>query len=206
MKQYADYLFAHKDGNEEYERAAELIKSMLNYGSYAQKYFSHNVDALANEADYITEAEKDVSGVTAELLEAYRNSAEQKNDFVKFEGSNLVLLSQTTLKLYFTLDETKADQIVFTCARGGKEQELKKTKSGQYYFVEITDIAAKDLDEEYTVTISDGETDFQVTYSVMAYCYNVLTREITDQRTKELKDVIAALYLYNQEANVYFEP
>lgn len=206
VKQYADYLFAHKDGNEEYERAAELIKSMLNYGSYAQKYFSHNVDALANEADYITEAEKDVSGVTAELLEAYRNSAEQKNDFVKFEGSNLVLLSQTTLKLYFTLDEAKADQIVFTCARGGKEQELKKTKSGQYYFVEITDIAAKDLDEEYTVTISDGETDFQVTYSVMAYCYNVLTREITDQRTKELKDVIAALYLYNQEANVYFEP
>ena len=205
VKQYADYLFQHKDNNATYEKAAGLIKSMLNYGSYAQKYFKHREETPANAGDYITEEEKDVSAVTADTLISYGNPAEQKSEFVKFEGSNLLLLSQTTLRLYFTVDETKVEDMVFTCIRNGEERELEKVKSGNYYYVEITDIAAKDLDETYTVTVSDSSSRLEVQYGVLAYCYNVLKREITDQRTQELKDVIAGLYLYNQEANRYFE-
>ena len=38
-KEYADYLLAHPE-NEEFAAAADLVKKMLNYGAYAQIYFS----------------------------------------------------------------------------------------------------------------------------------------------------------------------
>lgn len=200
VKQYAEYLLEHKEEKEEYAKAEGLIKSMLNYGGYAQTYFKHRVDdGLANEG--ISDEEKDVSSVTAETLADFSNTAVQENGLVKFEGSNLSLLSQTTLRLYFTVkDDTKADSIKFTC--GGKE--LAKARSGQYWYVEVADIPAKDLDAAYTVTVSDGTSEpLEVKYSVMAYCYNVMSRGITASRTQELKNVIAALYLYNQQAEAY---
>ena len=137
--------------------------------------------------------------MTADTLQSFQKTDTQENTWVKFEGSNLSLLSQTTLRLYFTIkDETK--NVTFTC--NGKE--LAKTKSGQYWYVEIDNIAAKDLDETFTVTVSDGAETLEVQYSVMAYSYNVMSREITAIRTQELKNAIAALYLYNQAANAYW--
>ena len=201
IREYAEYILEHRADKAEYENAVPLIKSMLNYGSYAQAYFKYRNEAgqLANDSSYIQDNEKDVSTVTADTLQSFQKTDTQENTWVKFEGSNLSLLSQTTLRLYFTIkDETK--NVTFTC--NGKE--LAKTKSGQYWYVEIDNIAAKDLDETFTVTVSDGAETLEVQYSVMAYSYNVMSREITAIRTQELKNAIAALYLYNQAANAYW--
>ncbi|MFR5876185.1 MAG: hypothetical protein ACLUFN_06820 [Eubacterium sp.] len=202
VKEYADYILAHQDDNTEYANAAALVKAMLNYGSYAQINFNNTANGLANDSEYITDTEKDISSVTAETLEQFKNEETRENDFVKFEGSNLSLLSQTTLRLWFTIkDKSKLDSITFTC----EGNPLEPVKSGSYYYIEITDIAAKDLDKDYVVTVSDDTESLDVNFSVMAYCYDVLNREITASRTQELKNTVAALYLYNVEANNYFE-
>jgi len=201
IKKYAEYILEHQAEKEEYKKAVPLIKSMLNYGSYAQQYFKHRnkPEQLANKSDYISEEEKKVSSVTADNLLRFKNTAPQKNDWVKFEGSNLSLLSETTLRLYFTITG-EAEDVTFTC----EGKTLAKTKSGQYWYVEIDNIPAKNLDKVFTVDVSKGTETLSVNYSVMAYSYNVMHRETTEIRTQELKNVIAALYLYNQEANAYY--
>lgn len=201
VKEYAEYLLAHQADSEEYADAAAMVKAMLNYGSYAQVYFKNTANGLANDSEYITEEEKAVSSVTAEMLEQYKNQTSRENDFVKFEGSNLSLLSQTALRLWFTFgNEAIADSAAFTC----EGEPLTAVQSGSYYYAEITDIAAQDLDKAYTLTVSYGGEALDVSFSVMAYCYDVLSRETTAARTQALKNTVAALYLYNAEANNYF--
>lgn len=201
VRQYAEYLLGRQDANGQYAKVANLVKAMLNYGSYAQKYFKYHTDNLANNSSYMGEEEKEVSFVTADVLKDYSNPGVQENTLAKLEGSSLSLLSKTTLRLYFTITEgTDPESLTFAC----DGRKLEKMKAGSYYYVDITDIAAKDLNKTQTVTISDGVSEGTVEYNVMAYCYNVLSREETAVRTRELKDVIAALYLYNQKAGIYF--
>ena len=69
----------------------------------------------------------------------------------------------------------------------------------------ISGIAAQNLDDDFTVCISVGDSNnYSVQYSPLTYCYNVLARETTQERTDELKDLIKALYIYNAKANNYF--
>ena len=75
----------------------------------------------------------------------------------------------------------------------------KYTISDNRYVVEIADISAHQLDEDYTVTVTDGNYSFEAKTSAMTYCYNALMN--TDDA--DLHNVAKALYLYNQAANAY---
>ena len=55
----------------------------------------------------------------------------------------------------------------------------------------------------FVVTVNDGTNTFDVTYTPMAYCANVVNRAITETRTEALKNLIKALVLYNQAADAY---
>lgn len=48
VKEYADALLSHTEGNWKYTKVAPLVKVMLNYGTAAQRYFDRNPDKLAN--------------------------------------------------------------------------------------------------------------------------------------------------------------
>ena len=78
---------------------------------------------------------------------------------------------------------------------------VEAVEAGGYYLVSIENIAAHDLDTVYTITVSDGTNTLEATYSAMTYVYNILSRD----RAQELKDVVAALRLYNLAANAYKE-
>jgi hypothetical protein len=78
-----------------------------------------------------------------------------------------------------------------------------KERSGLHY-VDIVGISAKDLDENVTVTISDGTNTAEVFFNPMSYCQGVL-RDTSGAFTAEMKDLVRALYLYNEAANVYFK-
>ncbi len=192
VKDYADSIL-----NDEatYGKAIPLVKAMLNYGAYAQTYFGYNTEALANDGLVDT----DVSGVTETDLERFAKSA-PSNEFAGLAGASLILESETTLKLYFTLP-AGADVSLYTFSNGS--EDLKPVKSGIYYYVTIQDIDAKNLDTDYKVTVKYGENSLEVTYSPMTYCYNVL-KGYTGDKAEELKNVVRALYLYNSKANAYF--
>ena len=66
--------------------------------------------------------------------------------------------------------------------------------------VAITNIAAKDLNKDYTVTINGK--DF--TFSAMSFCANVLNGNYTGDKADELVNVAKALYAYSAAADAYF--
>jgi hypothetical protein len=98
--------------------------------------------------------------------------------------------------MYFT-----AQSSTFTANYQG--EELTVMKKGNYYYVDITGISARNLDEAVTVTINDGAASADITYNPMAYCQTVLS-DTTGVYAADMKNVVAALYLYNQAANTYF--
>ena len=192
VKEYADYLFTHKDENKEFANAAELIEAMVNYGSYAQIYAGYNTENLAvGDAKNL----KSVDGVT---IYGYYESSPYETK-VQFAGANLSLLSTTTLRMYFKITDVDVANVTFTY--GGNT--LEKTQSGDYYYVELVGIPASKLDDECVVTVNDDANLFNVTYTPMAYCANVVNRETTETRTESLKNLMKALVVYNQAADAY---
>ena len=192
VKEYADYLFEHKNENTEFAKAAELIEAMVNYGSYAQIYAGYNTEKLAVGDAKNLKLLDDVW-----ITEYYEPSIYETK--VQFAGANLSLLSTTTLRMYFKITDIDAESVLI----GYQGQELEKTQSGDYYYVELVGIPASKLDDEFCIDVGDGSTYFIVTYTPMAYCTSVVHRETTETRTEDLKNLIKALVLYNRAADAY---
>ena len=188
IKGYADAIIS---GDYKDELKA-LVTAMLHYGAYAQTHFAYNTDKLANEGlDAV-----DLSAVTAEQLSGYTSASGQGTDLAKLYAASLILKSETTLRVVFQLSEGA----VLTASYNGNALEVN-SRSGLYY-VDVTNISAKDLDEAVTITISDGTNSAEVVYNPMTYCYNVLNAGTFEE---SFVNVVKALYLYNQAANTYFE-
>lgn len=203
VKDYADYLFAHVADNEAYQKAAEVVKAMLVYGTYAQKYFNYETDNYAYD---LSEAQSEISTVSSDDLNDYSpdhlsviNTAN-----VKFTGANLSLLSETTLRLFF---EVKCDIADVEFVEDSNTLEAHHY-SGDYYYVEIDNIAAKDLNKIFVIHIKDlaaGQLDGAVSYSPMTYGYFVVSRPTNEVRTEDLKALIKSMYHYNAKAVDYFK-
>ena len=183
VKTYADYIIANSSNANE----VALAKAMLNYGAAAQLDFDYNTDDLAN-ADL--EA-PDYSGVS---IDGFTSVSGQGTELATFYSASLLLKSETTLRFFFTGS--------ITATHNGQELEVKE-RNGLYY-VDVVGITAKNLDEDVTITIYDGTNTAEVTYNPMAYC-TVVQSDTTGVADQTMKDLVAALYLYNQAANTYFE-
>ena len=193
VKQYADIVIANANNNAMFTKATPLVKAMLNYGAYAQKNFQYDDSPLAN-AD-LSEEEKDVSSVTAKMLEGFVRETTGEEKGLTYSGSTLVLKSETSIRHYFTVqDGYSIDSFTFNC--GGKK--LVPVASGNMYYVEIPNIASGDLDTMYEVTVGG----FRVKYGALTYVYNQLSKTTTSETLRKL---CQAIYLYNQAANEYFK-
>lgn len=156
--------------------AKNLVNAMLSYGSYAKAYFSN---------DNLT-ASTELNNVTTDVLAGYAGQTSGTlSDGVKYYGSSLLLESDTTLRHYFRVEDgTDINGYNFS---GNK---------GNYYYMDINGISAENLDETYTSAIGN----YLISYSPMSYAYAVLR---SDSASDSLKNVVKALYLYNQSADAY---
>ena len=183
VQTYAKSILATSDN----EDVKELVKAMLNYGAASQTHFGYNTDNMANaELE-----EPDYSGVT---ISGFNTGAGQGTELAKFYSASLILKSETTLRFFFTAP--------ITATYDGQALEVKER--GGLYYVDVVGIAARNLDEDVTITINDGVSTAEVTYNPMAYCAAVLD-DTTGAYDQQMKDLVVALYLYNQAANVYLE-
>ncbi len=187
VKDYADGLLA----GDYSEESKTLIKAMLNYGAMAQKLFDYKTDSLANAG--LAASDQDLSAITADTLASYAKEKQSVEGVATLAGTILSLESETTLKLFFS---DVAEGATFTYNGAA----ITPAQSGSYYMVAITNIAAKDLNKDYTVTINGN--DF--TFSAMSFCENVLKGNYTGEKKDELVDVAKALYAYSAAADVYF--
>lgn len=79
---------------------------------------------------------------------------------------------------------------------------MKTEKKGGYQIARINNIAAGELQYNYTVTVKKGGTTLgSVTYSPMNYCYKALHGGTNDVK---LQNLVKALYWYSAEAKTYF--
>lgn len=187
-----------------------LVKAMINYGANAQLNFSYNTENLANsltDSDgnaMITEDEKDLSFVTAATFEPYKATGKTVDGLGTFAAANLVLKSETTLKVYFKPEDgITLDMLTFKVGNN----KVTATEYGEYFMIDIPNIKASALDNKYVITVTNN-TDSTKTGTfdayVYSYCYSILS-DSTGTYTEQLKDTLRALYLFNVAANKCFK-
>ena len=204
VKTYADYILNNTESNDEYAKAAPMVKAMLNYGGYSQKQFGHNTGSLANAGLY-TESEDPVLVGTVPTLTEHAFTASSKNIGVKYYGTSLLLNSETTIRHYFTFTEGEniaeiREKYEFKLADGTVLTPLMR---GGMIYIDIKDINAADLDVKYEVTVTNKTTLETITFSYSALSYAKYVLDYALAGTN-LVNVIKAMYFYNEAANSYF--
>lgn len=167
-------------------KLSALIKATSDYGYFSQKLFNYNTENL--EERTLSEA------VSSDELQKFSMNYQNLPDGVDMQMS-LLLKSETAIRLYFSGDP---DKLGASMTVDGKQQELKDAGNDMKY-IEIGNIAAANLDKEYTVKADDN---CEIKVSALSYAYAVLNSEETDEANK---DAMKALYLYSQAAEAYAE-
>ncbi len=188
VKTYADRILASSSS----AKLRDLIYAMLNYGAASQIHFEYHTDRLAN-------AGLTVPDYTQVTIDGFPVNTKQGTSLATYAGASLLLTSETTLRIFFSVDSSVAEE--FTVTYKGKLLPLG-LRSGKYY-ADVPDISAKNLDDYFTLVIHDGTDSAEVSYAPLSYCASIIenAKGIHD---RELQDVAAAMYLYNQAANAYF--
>ena len=172
------------------ESLKNLLIAMLNYGTEAQNYFGYNTSDLANAV--LTDAQKTMAPISKEMLESFKLVKTGEEAGIARTGASLLLEAETVIRYQLQLkDGYDINSYTFQY----KDQTLIPQYDAvkKVYYVDITGIAAKDLDMFYPITIGN----LQISYSPTTYVYN----KLEDAATTNL---VTSLYYYNQMANAYF--
>ena len=189
-----DFRLSHVDGNSKVSEymtpLKDLVKAMLNYGGLSQEYFGIDAENPAEGYEYTTE----LDGVTLDTIKGLSvNKASAKIDGLNYTGSWLELRS--TLVLYHSFEVTgNIADYTFKC---GDVELTPIWMGGNSYAVAVTEVYAQNIATEDTLTVTDGDATYTLTYNAMNYiklAYNDAT----------LNDLVSALYLYYAEAYDYF--
>jgi hypothetical protein len=114
---------------------------------------------------------------------------------IKLSSATLMLETETSVRIYFQLTGSKTiDDYTFYV--DGKE--VTPIEKGGKYYVEITDIAAQDLDQTYTIVVG-GLT---IKYSGLSYVNTVIKNPAT--AGEALVNAAKAIFAYNKLAEIYF--
>lgn len=194
VKKYADVIRDLASGTYEPEKA--MIRAMLNYGGYAQTYFK-DTSELANNQLYSSATDPVLTMETIDL-EAYAPTGTNVDKLT----ATLLLESETELRFYFTPEsgKTLAD---YSFELAGANKSLVTGTKGDLYYVAITGICADELQDMYTVTIRSKDTNVvfaSVKYGALSYVRTVLNDSTAET---DWKNLVKALYLYNQAALDY---
>ena len=199
VKENAAVILENKNNNEAYTKAQNVVTAMLHYGAYAQTYFGYNTDNLANEelgAQDLFQANFTGFSVTGTEVEGIGT----------FVGANLVLESETTLKVYFEPAEGVIPEFAVTSA-AINPVAYEVTSSDGRYVIAIQNIPAQHLDADFTITVKGTTETF--TISALDYCGNVVSKSADDSdlygdNTADLVNLLKSMRLYNQAAEAYF--
>lgn len=184
LKRYVDVI---KNYSEEKTRALAL--ALEDYCTAAQIMFNYNAEGLAVSDAVKAIGEEELQGYAAVFEGQLPEGVTGKALTVSFEADNSV-------KLFFYFDEG-VDPDSYQYAIDGKEAKLIK-ENGQYY-LKTSNIAAKNLADTNTYSISDGTDTCLITCSALTYA-----RAAYLLYGDDVKDLSRALLLYYQAAKNYF--
>ena len=195
VAQYARYILGASDetvlalvgGNAtKAENLRALCKAMLIYGAKSQLQFKYQVYALADQGLSYTLDPVGELGTTL-FPEDFETTTG-----LKYAGSSLVLESQTTYRLFFTVtDQAKFDSLTVKLGT----DSLSYGTRGSYVYYDIANIPATNVLKDFTLTFGE------ITVTANAGEYMTKVFNGSDQT---LQDAMTALYWYNMAAKSYF--
>ncbi len=175
-------------GNADCIEAEGLVNALEAYCANAENYFDEDAEAL-------DEVEADTDKINAIAAPTKGGTG---IDGLSVYATSLVLRETVTIRHYFKWTEG-ADLTGLTASvdNGGKVNFSLDNKNGSYLFVDIDDIPAHKLDTAFTLTLTLGDKNINVTYSAMNY-----VKQCAADSGKSL-NLSRALYNYCQEAIAY---
>lgn len=192
VAKYANRIIANNNG--EFDSMANLDKlqtlcrSMLIYGAKAQATFGYKTDSLADAGLSYTLEEVGTLGDYG--------TADLSPFGASFESSSLVLETKTIHRLYLSVTEASLlNAATITCG----SKTLTVQSEGGRTWVDIPDIAARNVLKNYTVTFSNGTDTAKLRVNAGAYIRNALA-----ENDAALTAVVTALYWYSSAAEAYF--
>ena len=121
--------------------------------------------ATGAEEAVLTEADRNaIAAVTTDNLADYRISLDEEKEQgegVQVTSTSLILTSQTKMKLYFTASSAATVKV------GDKALTKYASENDGEYYVLIDGVNPAGLDEEVTLTITDGDKAYH--YSLEIY-------------------------------------
>ncbi len=171
-----NYLKAMANEPEKYEKEQKVVAALSSYGSSAQQFFAGQNVAETEEMQAIT---------ATTLEESKATIANTPPEGITYNGTSLILESNTTIRHYF---EVTSEELAQT-------YQMMPASNGLYY-LEQNNINAQELNTPVSVSIGD----FTIAASPLSYAYAVLNSDATDAN---LKNLVKSLYLYYQAANKY---
>ena len=178
-----------------------LIKSILNYGAYAQLYFAalHGDSTLADNLpnEELLEYDKNaVDRIDASNLKDYEIEISGKG--IKELSASLVLEALTSMNIYFEADS--ATTVTIETEDGAKELPVTKGSTAGEYVVTITEATPELMANTYALTFTNADGVTTVRVSVFSALYAVVESE---SASEEFKDLAKATYLYSTAAKEY---
>lgn len=183
---YAKYIL-----NGEYsDETKALVRTMLDYGGKAQTYFKYRTETMANAN--LT----DVPVYTVPAADDYATMVSGHLTGIKVFAATLVLRTRLAIRYYFTI----ADGYDYQFAVNSVPCSVVEAGNGMYY-VEVADILPQNIDQVYTVTVTDdnGQT-LSVSYSAMHY---ITRKYASSSASAALKALVNSLYAYGMAAKDY---
>lgn len=167
------------------EKLIKLADTLDVYGKYSNYNFNSDTEDPGLDSK--------LPDINAEDLSEYQfKKSGDVPEGVTLTGATLMLTSKTSLRIYI---ETKNIDSVTAVFDGNTLNAVNKADTNYYYY-QISEISAQDLDTEYTVKIGDCE----IKLSALTYAYSALKNSKNEKLVKTVK----ALYAYNLAANEYF--
>lgn len=177
------YIDAVNDNGDASSELTALVNALDVYGKYASVQFKNAEDPGLDGI---------ISDINADVISKY--AIKQSGNLpsgVTINGATLILDSETTYRIYFSADPGAV-------TIDGASADVKQNDNG--YYVELTDIAAPELDKVHTVMVGDCKLNF----SALSYAYSVLKNEA--DTSNNICKLVKALYSYNYAADMYFFP
>lgn len=175
-----DYIEVAKTRFSDNVRLLALLEGLETYCDSAEKYF-------ANETvGSVTATDRGYTGFAPEITGTLPSG-------VTVRGITLELASMTSIRIYLGGNLSGV-----SCTVNGEATTVKMTASADgtvNYYLEKSNIAAKDLDETYEFGIGDCK----INVSAIAYVNMAMGKQ-----TENFDNLLKALYNYNVAANAYF--
>ena len=101
---------------------------------------------------------------------------------------------QTGFRFYFKASAQAISEVTFTASVGDEviDADMVAHKSGDMYYVEVSDIAPNRLNDLVTISV-DG---FNVSYSPFFYMHRMYYRATSSDTLRQLMDAMYNYYLY----------